>query len=81
MYYRYTPYSYYKRNYELGPYYLRRYYPFHNYQQNIINSQIADINQNIDNYGIMDDVIQNSDVYQSMASDSENVGVCTEPPA
>jgi hypothetical protein len=84
MYYRYQPYPYYRRYYSLDPYYYGRYYnPFYNYQQNIIDSQIADVDQSIINYGDMTDVIQDSDIYQSMAPElvTENVGVCTEPPA
>ncbi|MCJ7693915.1 MAG: hypothetical protein MUO40_00665, partial [Anaerolineaceae bacterium] len=69
MYYRHQPsYPYLNRFYNLDPYYFRRYYnPYHNYQQNIIDSQIANTNQSIVNYGDMNDVIQNSDVYQSMS--------------
>jgi hypothetical protein len=83
MYYRYQPYPYYRRYYNIDPYYYGRYYnPFYNYQQNIIDSQIADVDQSIVNYGDMTDVIQDSDIYQSMtpAPVAENVGVCTEPP-
>ena len=71
MYSRYQPYPYYRRYYNIDPYYYRRYYtPY-----NIYNSQISDVNQNITNFGDMNDVIQNSDVYQLMA---EPVGVTTE---
>lgn len=67
---RYQPYPYYRRYYNIDPYYYRRYYnPY-----NIYNSQISDVNQNITNFGDMTDVIQNSDVYQLMA---EPVGICT----
>ena len=67
----------------MDPYYYRRYYsPYYNYQQNIVDSQIANVDQNITNYGSMTDVIQNSDIYQSMAVApvAENIGICTEPP-
>jgi hypothetical protein len=80
MYHRYQPYPYYRRYYSIDPYYYGRYYnPFYNYQQNIVDSQIANVDQNIDNYGTMTDVIQNSDIYQSMTP--APVGICTEPPA
>ena len=66
MYYRYQPYPYHRRYYNLNPYYYGRYYnPFYNYQQNIIDSQIANVDQSIVNYGDMIDVIQDSDIYQS----------------
>lgn len=75
MYYRYQPYPYYRRYYNIDPYYYRRYYsPYYNYQQNIIDSQLADVDQSIINYGDMTDVIQDSDIYQLMA---EPVGVTT----
>lgn len=88
MYYRYQPYPYYRRYYSLDPYYYRRYYwnPYYNYQQNIIDSQISDVDQSIINYGDMTDVYQDANVYQSMApapspeSSSENVSVCSEQP-
>ena len=83
-YYRYQPYPYYRRYYNLDPYYYRRYYnPFYNYQQNIIDSQIADVDQSIVNYGDMTDVIQDSYIYQSMtpAPIAENIGVCTALPS
>ena len=84
MYYRYQPYPYHMRYYNLDPYYYRRYYnPYYNYQQNIIDSQIADVNQSITNFGDMTDVIQNSDVYQSMTPAQEpeivNVSPVSEP--
>jgi ABC-type antimicrobial peptide transport system permease subunit len=67
MHYRYIPYPYYRRYYNLNPYYYGRYYnPYYNYQQNIVDSQISDIDQSIINYGDMTDVIQDADVYQSM---------------
>ena len=72
------------RYYNLTPYHYRRYYnPYYNYQQNIIDSQIADVNQSITNFGDMTDVIQNSDVYQSMTPAQEpeivNVSPVSEP--
>jgi hypothetical protein len=80
MYYRYQPYPYYRRYYNVDPYYYGRYYnPYYNYQQNIIDSQIADSNQSIVNYGDMTDVIQDSDIYQSMTPAPESVGICTSP--
>jgi hypothetical protein len=66
MYYRYQPYPYYRRHYNLEPYYRRYYTPYYNYMQNIVNSQIANSDQDIVNYGDMTDVIQDSDIYQSM---------------
>lgn len=78
MYYRYQPYPYYNRYYNINPYYYyRRYY---NPYQNIIDSQIANVDQNLVNYGDMTDVIQNSDIYQSMTPEPENVGICTQAP-
>lgn len=47
--------------------------------QNIVDSQIADVDQSIVNNGDMTDVIQDSDIYQSMTPVSENVGICTAP--
>lgn len=76
MYYRYQPYPYYRRYYSLDPYYYRRHYPY-NYMQNIVDSQIADVNQSIINSGDMTDVFQDSNIIQTMA---EPVGICTEPP-
>ena len=68
MYYRYQPYPYYRRYYNLNPYYYGRYYsPYYDYQQNIIDSQVSDVDQSIVNFGDMSDVIQDADVYQSMA--------------
>lgn len=72
MYYPYRPYPYYRRYYNLDPYYYRRYYnPYYNYVQNVVDSQIADVNQDIVNYGDMTDVIQDADVYQSMTAPPE----------
>ena len=60
------------RYYNLTPYHYRRYYnPYYNYQQNIIDSQIADINQSINNFGDMTDVIQNANNYQLRTSAPE----------
>ena len=80
MYYRYQPYPYYRRYYNLDPYYYRRNYynPFYNYQQNVIDSQISDVNQSINNFGSMTDVIQDANVFQSMTQ-APNAGICTEP--
>jgi hypothetical protein len=63
MHYRYKTYPYYRRYYNLNPYYYRRYY---NPYYNIIDSQYSHIDQNIINHGNMIDVIQDADVYQSM---------------
>jgi hypothetical protein len=71
MHYRYQPYPYYRRYYDMSPYHYYRYYPFYNYQQNIIDSQIASVDQSIINYGDMTDVIQDSNIYQLMSSESE----------
>jgi hypothetical protein len=81
MHYRYQPYPYYRRYYSLDPYYYRRYYynPYYNYQQNIVDSQVSDVDQSIINYGDMTDVIQDSDVYQSMEPALAPVGMCTAP--
>lgn len=80
MYYRYQPYPYYTRYYNISPYYYGRYYnPYYNYVQNIVDSQVSDVDQSIINYGDMTDVIQDSDVYQLMTPAPENVGVCTAP--
>ncbi len=81
MHYRYQPYPYYRRYYNLDPYYYRRYYsPYYNYQQNIIDSQIADVDQSVINYGDMSDVYQDANVYQLRSSESVGVGICTEQP-
>ena len=42
------------------------------------NSQFANVNQSINNFGDMTDVIQDSDVYQSMCE--EPVAPLTEEP-
>ncbi len=81
MYYRYQPYPYYRRYYNLDPYYYRRYYsPYYNYQQNIIDSQVATIDQNMVNFGDMTNVTQDANIYQLRTPAPESVGVCTEPP-
>jgi hypothetical protein len=81
MHYRYQPYPYYRRYYNLNPYYYGRYYsPYYNYQQNIIDSQVATIDQNMVNFGDMTDVTQDANIYQLRTPAPENVGVCTEPP-
>ena len=75
MYPRYQPYPYYRRYYNIDPYSYARYYnPY-----NIYNSQISDVNQSINNFGDMNDVIQNSDVYQSMCEEPVAPAV-DEPP-
>lgn len=79
MFYRFQPYPYYRRYYNLNPYHYRRYYNPYSYYSNIIDSQIATVDQSINNFGSMTDVIQDSSIYQ-LRSD-ENVGICTEPPA
>jgi hypothetical protein len=78
MYYRYRPYPYYRRYYNLDPYYYRRYY---NPYYNVIDSQIANVDQSIINYGDMNDAIQDANIYQLRASAPESVGVCTETPS
>ncbi len=70
MYYRYQPYPYYRRYYNLDPYYYRRYYsPYYN----IIDSQVATIDQNMVNFGDMTNVTQDANIYQSMAPAPEPV--------
>jgi hypothetical protein len=82
MYYRYQPYPYYRRYYNLDPYYYGRYYnPYYNYQQNIIDSQVATVDQNMVNFGDMTNVTQDANIYQLRTAAPENVGVCTEPPS
>ena len=81
MHYRYQPYPYYRRYYNLDPYYYRRYYsPYYNYRQNIIDSQVATIDQNMVNFGDMTNVNQDANIYQLRTPDSKNIGVCTERP-
>lgn len=80
MYYRYQPYPYYRRHYNISPYHYRRYYnPYYNF----INSQIASVDQNMTNFGNMTNVSQDSNIYQlrSSASEPESVGICTAPTA
>lgn len=66
MYYRkYLPYPYYRRYYNINPYFYRRYYyPYYNF----FDSQYSNIDQGIVNYGDMTDVYQDANVYQSMSS-------------
>jgi hypothetical protein len=83
MYYRYRPYPYYRRYYNLDPYYYRRYYsPYYNYQQNIIDSQVATIDQDMVNFGDMTNVTQDANIYQlrTPAPEHESVGICTVSP-
>jgi hypothetical protein len=78
MYYRYQPYPYYRRYYNLDPYYYRRYYsPYYN----IIDSQVATIDQNMVNFGDMTNVTQDANIYQlrTPAPEPESVGVLPEP--
>jgi hypothetical protein len=78
MHYRYQPYPYYRRYYNLDPYYYRRYYsPY-----NIIDSQIATIDQNMVNFGDMTNVTQDANIYQlrAPAPEPESVGICTVSP-
>jgi hypothetical protein len=83
MYYRYQPYPYYRRYYNLDPYYYRRYYsPYYNYQQNVIDSQIANVDQNMVNFGDMTNVSQDANIYQlrSPGPTEENAETQEEPP-
>lgn len=67
MYARYNPrpYPYRMRYYSLDPYYYGRYYnPYYGYSTNVIDSQVANVNQSINNFGDMIDVNQNSNIYQ-----------------
>jgi hypothetical protein len=76
MHYRYRPYPYYRRYYNLDPYYYRRYYnPY-----NIFDSQIANVDQSIINYGDMADTSQDSVIYQlrTPAPDTKEKGITTE---
>jgi hypothetical protein len=75
MHYRYQPYPYYRRYYNLDPYYYRRYYPYYN----VIDSQIASIDQNITNFGDMRDVSQDANIYQLRTPAPEPVPP-VEPP-
>jgi ABC-type antimicrobial peptide transport system permease subunit len=76
MHYRYRPYPYYRRYYDINPYYYGRYYnPFYNYQRNIIDSQIASIDQNITNFGDMRDVRQDANIYQLRSAVPEDPGI------
>jgi hypothetical protein len=67
MYYRnynYRPYPYYRGYY--NPYNYRRYYYNPYFNNNIIDSNVANVDQNITNFGDMSDVIQDSMIYQSL---------------
>ena len=75
MYYRYLPYQYYRRYYNINPYFYRRYYPYYN----LIDSQYGSINQDIVNYGNMSDVIQDADIYQSMSPETNSETIVSEP--
>ncbi len=66
----YRPYPYYRRYYNLDPYYYRRYY---NPYYNVIDSNIANVDQNITNFGDMTDVNQDSLIYQSLSSPNPGV--------
>jgi hypothetical protein len=68
MYSRYQPYPYYRRYYSINPYHYGRYY---NYQQNVIDSQIANVNQSINNFGDTFDANQNSNIYQLMTPEPD----------
>ncbi len=63
-YWNYRPYPYYRGYY--NPYNYRRYYYNPYYYNNIIDSNIANVDQNITNFGDMSDVIQDSVIYQSL---------------
>jgi hypothetical protein len=68
MYFRYQPYSYQRRYYNINPYHYGRYYsPYYNYSNNVVDSQIANVDQSINNFGDMTDVNQDSNVYQLMS--------------
>jgi len=73
MYYRYRPYPYYRRYYNLDPYYYRRYY---NPYYSIYDSQIANVDQSIINVGDMANVTQDSTINQFRTPNlkSKNVG-------
>ena len=63
----------------MDPYHYGRYYnPYYNYQQNVIDSQIANVDQNMVNFGDMTDVNQDSNVYQSMSPEPDVP--LTDPP-
>ena len=82
MYSRYQPYSYQRRYYNINPYYYGRYY--NPYGTNVIDSQVSDVNQSINNFGDMTNVNQDSNVYQLMTPEPEQVEDVVEqcdPPA
>jgi len=65
MHYRYQPYPYYRRHYNISPLFYRNYYnPYYQYMQNIINSQIATVDQRLVNYGSTTNVSQDSTINQ-----------------
>jgi hypothetical protein len=77
MHYRFQPYPYYRRYYNINPYHYGRYYsPY-----NIFNSQIASINQRLVNFGGMTNVTQDANIYQlrTPAPEPESVDVPTAP--
>jgi hypothetical protein len=77
MHYRFQPYPYYRRYYNINPYHYGRYYsPY-----NIFNSQIASINQRLVNFGGMTNVTQDANIYQlrTPAPEPESVDVSIEP--
>jgi hypothetical protein len=79
MHYRFQPYPYYRRYYNINPYHYGRYYsPY-----NIFNSQIASINQRLVNFGGMTNVTQDANIYQlrTPAPEPESVEVSIEPTA
>jgi len=69
MYYRLRPYPYHRRYYNIDPYYYRRYYMF--------DSQIANIDQNMINFGDMTNVTQDANIYQLRSPETEKTN---EPP-
>ena len=73
MHYRFRPYPYYRRYYNIDPYYYRKYY----YPYNIINSQIASIDQNMINFGDMTNVTQDATIYQLRSPETEKTN---DPP-
>jgi hypothetical protein len=77
MHYRFQPYPYYRRFYNINPYHYGRYYgPY-----NIFNSQIASINQRLVNFGDMTNVTQDANIYQlrAPAPETESADVSVEP--
>jgi hypothetical protein len=66
----YRTYPYYRRYY--NPYNYRRYY-YNPYFNNIIDSNVANVDQDITNFGDMSDVIQDSVIYQSLTPPNPGV--------